>query len=320
MHQTAKAKELWEDIPQDSRLKLLNSVYCISCKKTTGVGEINMTVKQGSLLIAGLCTLCGGDVARLVEAPRVESPAKSKSKKRSTSLAQKNNPNIADLVQFRSDTKAADLLLSVGKIKIKSFGLWNPEDEFGHVEGEPTHPYDKIISAGKRPAWEMENILPGFDPDDIDCPIGEGIDLLEAGDWNGAILHMKGLLEADARCLDAYAHLGNWYFELDQTKDLNIAKNYYKTGVAIGLKSIASKANDVFPWGLIDNRPFLRCLHGLGLCFYKQKKNTEALRIFSKMIWLNPSDNQGARFLINGLINGVSWTDFQHMEDEQARY
>ena len=134
---------------------------------------------------------------------------------------------------------------------------------------------------------------------------------MHAGDWHGAIRHMKSLLKKDDRCLDAYAHLGNWYFEYGEPRDLNKAKNYYKTGVAIGLKSIGDRINDIFPYGLIDNRPFFRCLHGLGLCFYRQEKRTEALAIFSKMIWLNPSDNQGARFLINGLVDGWSLDDFR---------
>lgn len=238
-----------------------------------------------------------------------------------TTQAVNHNPDISSLVQFRSKTKAADLVNSVGKLKINSFAQWNPKDDFrDYQKSELTHPFDKILARGKRPAWEMENILPGLDPDDFDCPIVEGIDLMDAGDWKGAIKHMKGLLKQDNRCLDGYAHLGNWYFERDEPQDLNMAMDFYKTGVAIGMKSIGSKSDDVFPWGLVDNRPFMRCLHGLGLCFYRQKKPHEALMIFSKMIWLNPGDNQGTRFLIKALIDGVSWRSFQEQDSDQVRH
>ncbi len=133
----------------------------------------------------------------------------------------------------------------MAKLEIKSFGNWDPKDEFQDYDAtETSHPYDKIIATGKRPSWEMENILPGYDPDDIDCPIGEGIDLMDSGDWKCAIKPMKGLLKSDARCLDAYAHLGKWYFEYGEADNLSNAKNYYKTGIAIGMKSIGSKAND----------------------------------------------------------------------------
>ncbi len=313
MIQTTQAKVIWESIPQPVRLKLLNNVFCVECKATAGVGKIKMTVESGDLLINGVCTSCGSKVARLVES-KFEAPEKPRSSN-AQSLGS-HNPDISLLVQFRADTKAAGLINGVGNLKINSFDHWDPKDEFqDYVEGELSHPYDKIRDLGKRPAWEMENVLPGLDPDDFDCPIGEGIDLMDSGDWEGAVKHLKGLLKKDARCLDAYAHLGNWYFEQEDPKDLITALNFYKTGVAIGMKSIGSKATDVFPWGLIDNRPFMRCLHGLGLCFYRQKKTTEALMIFSKMIWLNPSDNQGGRFLIKALIDGVSWVDFQELEN-----
>lgn len=80
-------------------------------------------------------------------------------------------------------------------------------------------------------------------------------------------------------------------------------------GVAIGIKSIKEKINDVFPWPLIDNRPFLRCLHGLGLVYYRQRRAIDALPIFQKMLWLNPGDNQGVRFLINSIVSGILWED-----------
>ncbi len=319
MIQTTQAKKIWEAIPPEVRLKLLNNVYCVSCSKTTAVGNTKMTIESGNLIIKGRCTSCGNKVARLIES--ATEVTKKQKLKRTAVQPDSHNPNISSIVSFRSDTKGANLVDGVGKLKLRSFGLWNPNDEFQDSEdAELTHPYDKILAVGKRPTWEMENVLPGLDPDDIDCPIGEGIDLMDAGDWDGAVKHMKGLLKQDARCLDAYAHLGNWYFEQNNAADLNTAKNYYKTGVAIGLKSIGNKIDDVFPWGLIDNRPFMRCLHGLGLCFYRQNKTTEALMIFSKMIWLNPSDNQGARLLVNALVNGVSWEEFQEQEDSQVRH
>ena len=72
---------------------------------------------------------------------------------------------------------------------------------------------------------------------------------------------------------------------------------------------IVDKINDVFPWGLIDNRPFLRCLHGLGITLYRQRNVVDAMSIFQKMIWFNPNDNQGARFLTDSLVKGIKWED-----------
>lgn len=153
MIQTTQAKVIWESIPQPVRLKLLNNVFCVECKKTTGVGKIKMTVESGDLLINGVCTSCGSKVARLVES-EIEAPKKPRSP--SIQSLNNHNPDISSLVQFRGDTKAADLINSVGKLKINSFDYWSPKDEFQDYEkSELTHPFDKILALGKRPAWEM---------------------------------------------------------------------------------------------------------------------------------------------------------------------
>ncbi|MEN8182410.1 MAG: tetratricopeptide repeat protein [Myxococcota bacterium] len=62
-------------------------------------------------------------------------------------------------------------------------------------------------------------------------------------------------------------------------------------------------------WGYIDNRPFLRCMHGYGLCLWRLGRFDEAERIFDRLLWLNPSDSQGVRFLIEGVRAGRSWEE-----------
>jgi len=65
----------------------------------------------------------------------------------------------------------------------------------------------------------------------------------------------------------------------------------------------------VLPWGLIDNCPFLRCMHGYGLCLWRLGRFDEAERVFDRMFWLNPSDNQGVRFLIDDVKDKTAWED-----------
>jgi hypothetical protein len=65
--------------------------------------------------------------------------------------------------------------------------------------------------------------------------------------------------------------------------------------------------NDRKDW--IDNRPFLRCMHGFGLCRGRLRRFEEAGNIFNRMLWLNPSDNQGVRFLIDDVAAKVAWED-----------
>jgi len=65
----------------------------------------------------------------------------------------------------------------------------------------------------------------------------------------------------------------------------------------------------LLPWGHLDNRPFLRCMHGFGLCLWRLGRFAEAGRVFDRMLWLNPSDNQGARFLIDDIRARRVWED-----------
>ena len=72
-------------------------------------------------------------------------------------------------------------------------------------------------------------------------------------------------------------------------------------------KSLGKNFEGLLPWGMIDNRPFLRCMNGFGLCLWRLDRFEEAARIFERMLWLNPSDNQGVRFLIDEVRAKVSW-------------
>ena len=64
---TPKAQKLWEAIPPATRLRLLNNVWCANCVSVNGIGEIAGRVEKGDLILRGVCTRCGGPVARLIE-------------------------------------------------------------------------------------------------------------------------------------------------------------------------------------------------------------------------------------------------------------
>ena len=64
---TPQARKLWEAIPGEVRVKLLNNVWCGSCRKTTGICEVTGSVEKGALVLKGQCTTCGGRVTRLIE-------------------------------------------------------------------------------------------------------------------------------------------------------------------------------------------------------------------------------------------------------------
>jgi len=99
-------------------------------------------------------------------------------------------------------------------------------------------------------------------------------------------------LGTDLRCIGADAHPGNLAFDRSPER----AMVHYEIGIRIGELSLPAGFDGLLLWGQIYNRPFLRCLHGFGLCFWRLGKLAEAQRVFERVLSLNPNDNQGARF------------------------
>lgn len=161
------------------------------------------------------------------------------------------------------------------------------------------------LTAKRRASYEMDPIAWGAFPDaDIeDNPTCEAAELSEAGDVEGARELLMDALLKDLRCIDAHAHLGNLEFD-DSPK---MAMNHYEIGIGIGELSLPSDFDGVLLWGHIYNRPFLRCLHGYGLCLWRLGRSDEARSVFERILSLNPNDNQGVRFCWEDLRRGLTW-------------
>jgi tetratricopeptide (TPR) repeat protein len=208
-----------------------------------------------------------------------------------------------EIESARLDVEALGLV----PLALEDRGLWSPDEQYWGEEGEPIEEWAKpIIARGPRRGFEMEQIVPGRDPDDFDSdPICESNDLEETGHVAAAYKILMDLCQAEMRCLDAHAHLGNlaWDHRPEQ------AIRHYEVGVRIGEQSLGPAFDGLLPWGHIDNRPFLRCMHGFGLSLWRLGRFEEAEHVFERMLWLNPSDNQGAGFLIDEVRTKTAWED-----------
>jgi hypothetical protein len=191
-------------------------------------------------------------------------------------------------------------------LKLYLKGEWDPAEEYWAEPGEPIEAWAKaVIERGPRPMQEMEQVLPGVDPEDFDSdPILEANELKDSGQIARAKKLLERLLVKDMRCLDAHAHLGNMFFD----EQARTALDHYQRGVRIGELSLGEKFEGVLPWGMIDNRPFLRCLNGLGLCLWRLERFEEAEGVFIRLLWMSPSDNLGVRFLLPQVRAKKSWT------------
>jgi len=220
-----------------------------------------------------------------------------------------NNTYISgNLINHRIDIPALDLV----PLKLEKFDYWDPReafeeewDENDEIIEEDDKYYKAIIKAGKRPSYGMEQVVPGDTDLNADGPILDAICYKNIGEIGiGQDILMDEII-ADLRCLDAHAHLGNFLFDDRPEKALL----HYEVGMKIGELLLPESFNGVLLWADIDNRPFLRCIHGYGLCLWKLGCFKEAERIFEHMLWLNLTDNQGVRFVIYPVKDKKPWRD-----------
>jgi hypothetical protein len=206
-----------------------------------------------------------------------------------------------EIASTRLDVQALGLV----PLRLEDQGEWDPADHYWGEEDEPIDAWAApIIARGPRQAFEMEQVLPGTDPDDPESdPITESNDFKDTGDPVQARKILMDLCHADLRCLDAHAHLGNLEFDHHPA----IALRHYEVGLRIGELSLGNRFDGLLPWGHIDNRPFLRCMRGYALCCWRLGRFEDAERLFDRMLWLNPSDNQGVRLLIEAVRARSTW-------------
>ena len=58
---------LWNKIPLTKQQLILNNVYCVHCCVAVTMGNVDGCAEGASLVLKGLCNVCGGKVARVIE-------------------------------------------------------------------------------------------------------------------------------------------------------------------------------------------------------------------------------------------------------------
>lgn len=202
--------------------------------------------------------------------------------------------------------------LGVEPLALEPFGDWIPaERRRDEVDEAVWH----LVGNETRPEFEMEQRLPD-DPLSEDDSILRASAHFEAGRSGRARGILWQCLEYDIACLDAHAHLGNF---ASAEGDWPRAKRHWEVGVRIGDWSLGENFDGVLSWALPNNRPFFRCLHGLGLATWRLGDPAAAKKIFERMIRLNPSDNQGVRALLAAIVAGEEpdWDEDEDDDDEE---
>ena len=126
----------------------------------------------------------------------------------------------------------------------------------------------------------------------------EALDLMEELKFGSAKARLKSLLKLNPDHMDAIHHLA---IIENRKKNKDSSRNLWKRGVEIGHSVIPEEFKDGIgriPWSYLENRPFLRCLHGHGFTLNDEGKTKEAFEVFQELLDYDPNDNQGVRDLL----------------------
>lgn len=122
----------------------------------------------------------------------------------------------------------------------------------------------------------------------------DGFELAEMGEIKHARENLTDIVARYPLAIDAYHHLGNLAW---QEGNIPRALKYYEMAVRIGRLSLPERLDGRLPWGILENRPFLRACHGRGLALMHLDRGLEAAEAFDELLRFNPDDNQGVRYL-----------------------
>ena len=123
-------------------------------------------------------------------------------------------------------------------------------------------------------------------------------------------------LKVSADCADAYVLLAE-----EEATNLQQSLDLYRQGVEAGRRALKEKyfqENVGMFWGLIETRPFMRAMEGLGQSLWRLNRVIETYEIFKEMLRLNPGDNQGIRYRLLDLL--LEMQRHAELEELMAQY
>ncbi len=134
------------------------------------------------------------------------------------------------------------------------------------------------------------------DPSDPSDPQTQAQELiwqaLESRNPRDQINAAREALSVYPDCVDAYNILAENAPSVRQTME------FYKKGIEAGERELGADfiaENSGYFWGVLETRPYMRALQGFAQCCVHVGEKESAAICFTKMLELNPNDNQGVR-------------------------
>jgi len=125
----------------------------------------------------------------------------------------------------------------------------------------------------------------------------EGVELLGENDAAAEKIFKK-LIQKHPYHIDAYNHLSLAFKNQKKLfESFLTAEKAYLLG-KLCLPKEFKMGKSKLPWGILDNRPFLRSCQILGMEYQDKKQYQEAIYYYTEALDCNEDDNQGLRYLI----------------------
>ncbi len=146
---------------------------------------------------------------------------------------------------------------------------------------------------------DREWIFPDQDTSDEIYELFEAaLDLIEELKFGSAKAKLKKMLKLNPDHIDAIHHLA---IIENRKKNKDLSRKLWERGVEIGRSAIPKRfkrGSSRIPWSNLDNRPFLRCLHGHAFALHDDGRIEEAFEVFQEIIDYNPDDDQDVRDIL----------------------
>jgi hypothetical protein len=175
-----------------------------------------------------------------------------------------------------------------------------------HREDAPYDAAGRDAAGDGRPMYRLAQVAPASDDAGADLLL-EAQDCIDARSYAEADELLHKVLALDLRQLDAHALLG----ERNLSSWPTLALHHFELGVAIGSLTVGADFDGVLPWGLVDNRPFLRCLHGLARAFLRRDRREDAAAALRRLLRLDPADPLGAGASVAAIEAGKTWRELE---------
>lgn len=197
--------------------------------------------------------------------------------------------------------------LGLVPLRVRAHGRWRPgpigdDDELVGVSALAR----ALLPRAPFADCEMEQVIPGYDDDPVPWntdPASEAVNWTNDGDIERGLDILARAVVEDLRYLDGHAHLGSVVLRRGPGARER-ALRHYTIGAAIGRSFLPDGFQGCLRSAWVDNRPCLRCLHGLARCQGAIRDVAAARATLLELLRFDPEDRIGAEILIGDLDNG----------------